>query len=103
MECNILSPSLKVGSTPEIEYMKCVLSQTAIYAHRTQCSGALWHGHYLKALMHLAKMQSSPQVLIDNNCKDLEGLEDEFLVEKGFVHNTLDFIFDYMIINTSFN
>src|SRR5579872_5990852 len=95
MECNIPLPSIKAGSTPEIEYIKHVLSQTAIYAHRTQCSAAMWHGHYLKALVHLAKMQSLSFTLID--------LEEDFLDEKDFTHGALDFVFDSMIVNTSFN
>src|SRR5579872_6002712 len=103
MECNILSPSIKVGSTLEIEYMKCVLSQMAVYAHRTQCSDAMWHVHYLKALVHLAKMQPSSFTLINNHRKDMDELEEDFLDEKDFTHGALDFIFDYMIINTSFN
>src|SRR5579872_3422896 len=103
MECSIPSPSIKVGSTPEIEYVKCVLSQMAIYAHRTQCSAAMWHGRYLKCLVHLAKMQSSAFTLIDNRRKDLDELEEEFLDEKDFTRGALDFIFDYMIVNTSFN
>src|SRR5579872_5982852 len=103
MECNIPSPSIKAGSTPEIEYMKHVLSQMAIYAHRTQCSAAMWYGCYLKALTHLAKMQSSSFTLIDNCCKEVEEIEEDFLEEKDFVRGALDFIFDYMIVNTSFN
>src|SRR6201993_192865 len=103
MECNIPSPSIKAGSTPEIEYVKHVLSQTATYAHRTQCSASMWHGHYLKCLVHLAKMQSSAFTLIDNRRKDLDELEEEFLDEKDFTRGALDFIFDYMIVNTSFN
>src|SRR5579872_3237235 len=103
MECNIPSPSIKAGSTPEIEYIKHVLSQTAIYAHRTQCSAAMWHGRYLKCLVHLAKMQSSAFTLIDNRRKDLDELEEEFLDEKDFTRGALDFVFDYMIVNTSFN
>src|ERR1700757_1553605 len=103
MECNIPSPSIKAGSTPEIEYVKCVLSQTAIYAHRTQCSASMWHGHYLKCLVHLAKMQSSAFTLIDNRRKDLDELEEDFLDEKDFTRGALDFVFDYMIVNTSFN
>src|SRR5579872_3230613 len=103
MECNIPSPSIKTGSTPEIEYVKRVLSQTAIYAHRTQCSATIWHGHYLKCLVHLAKMQSSAFTLIDNRRKDLDELEEDFLDEKYFTRGVLDFVFDYMIVNTSFN
>src|SRR5579872_7087826 len=103
MECNIPSPSIKVGSTPEIEYMKRILSQMAIYAHRTQCSAALWHRCYLKALTHLAKMQSSSFTMIDNHCKDAEEMEEDFLTEKDFVQGALDFVFDYMIVDTSFN
>ena len=103
MECNIPSPSIKAGSTPKIEYMKCILSQTAIYAHRTQYSATLWHGRYLKALTHLAKMQSSSFTLIDNHCKESEEIEEDFLKEKDFVRGALNFIFDYMIVNTSFN
>ena len=103
MECNIPSPSIKAGSTPEIEYVKRVLLQTATYAHRTQCSGAMWHTRYLKCLVHLAKMQSSAFTLIDNRRKDLEELEEEFLDEKDFTRGALDFVFDYMIVNTSFN
>jgi len=103
MECNIPSPSLKAGSTPELEYMKHILSQMAIYAHRTQCSSALWHGHYLKALTHLAKMQTSSFNMIDNCCIEMEELKEDFLKEKDFVQGALDFVFDYMIINTSFN
>src|SRR5579872_111595 len=103
MECNIPSPSIKAGSTPEIEYVKRVLSQTAIYAHRTQCSAAMWHARYLKCLVHLAKMQSSSFTLIDNCHKDVDELEEEFLDEKDFTRGALDFIFDYMIVNMSFN
>src|ERR1700757_4649496 len=103
MECNIPSPSIKAGSTPEIEYIKCVLSQTGIYAHRIQCSAAMWHGRYLKCLVHLAKMQSSAFTLIDNRRKDLDELEEDFLDEKDFTRGALDFVFDYMIVNTSFN
>src|SRR5579872_4331921 len=103
MECNIPSPSIKAGSTPEIEYVKCVLSQMAIYAHRTQCSAAMWHGHYLKALTHLAKMQSSSFTLIDNHHKEAEEIEEDFLEEKDFVQGALDFIFAFMIANTSCN
>src|SRR5579872_3869335 len=103
MECNIPPPSIKVGSTLEIEYVKCALSQMAIYAHRTQCSAALWHGHYLKALTHLAKMQSSSFTMIDNCHKESEEIEEDFLEEKDFIQGALDFIFDYMIVNTSFN
>src|SRR5579872_4566953 len=103
MECSIPSPSIKVGSTPEIEYVKCVLSQMAIYAHRTQCSAAMWHGRYLKCLVHLAKMQSSAFTLIDNHHKDLDELEEDFLDEKDFTRGALDFVFDYMIVNMSFN
>jgi hypothetical protein len=103
MECNIPSPSIKTGSTPEIEYVKRVLSQTAVYAHRTQCSASMWHGRYLKCLVHLAKMQSSASTLIDNRRKDLEELEEEFLDEKDFTRGALDFVFDFMIVNTSFN
>src|SRR5579872_237327 len=103
MECNIPSPFLKVGSTPEIEYVKRVLSQMAIYAHRTQCSAAMWHGCYLKALTHLAKMQSSSFMLIDNHRKEAEEFKEDFLEEKDFVHRALDFVFDYMIVTTSFN
>src|SRR5579872_396628 len=103
MECNIPLPSIKAGSTPEIEYMKCVLSQMATYAHRTQCSTAMWHVCYLKALVHLAKMQSSSFTLIDNRRKDLDELEEDFLDEKDFTQGALDFVFDYMIVNTSFN
>src|SRR5579872_2385006 len=103
MECNIPSPLIKAGSTPEIEYIKCVLSQTAIYAHRTQCSAAMWHGCYLKCLVHLAKMQSSSFALIDNRRKDLDELEEDFLEEKDFTRGALDFVFDYMIVNMSFN
>src|SRR5579872_2614124 len=103
MECNIPSPSIKAGSTPEIEYVKRVLLQTAIYAHRTQCSAAMWHGHYLKCLVHLAKMQSLAFTLIDNRRKDLDELEQDFLDEKDFTRGALDFVFDYMIVNTSFN
>src|SRR5579872_3838155 len=103
MECNIPLPSIKAGSTPEIEYMKCVLLQTAIYAHRTQCSATMWHGRYLKCLVHLAKMQSSAFTLIDNRRKDLDELKEDFLDEKDFTRGALDFIFDYMIVNTSFN
>src|ERR1700757_3259912 len=100
MECNIPSPSIKMGSTPEIEYVKHVLSQTAIYAHRTQCSATMWHGRYLKALTHLAKMQSSSFTMIDNRHKEAEEIEEDFL-EKDFVRGALDFIFDYMIVNPS--
>src|SRR5579872_5134630 len=103
MECNIPSPSIKAGSTPEIEYIKRVLSQTTTYAHRTQCSAAMWHGRYLKALVHLAKMQSSSFTLINNRHKDLDEVKEEFLEEKDFTCGALDFIFDYMIVNTSFN
>src|SRR5579872_7463600 len=103
MECNIPSPSIKAGSTPEIEYVKRVLAQTAIYAHRTQCSASMWHSRYLKCLVHLAKMQSSSFHLIDNRRKDLDEIEEEFLEEKDFTRGALDFIFDYMIVNTSFN
>src|ERR1700757_2866055 len=103
MECNIPSPSIKAGSTPEIEYVKRVLLQTATYAHRTQCSAAMWHGRYLKCLVHLAKMQSSAFTLIDNRRKDLDELEEDFLEEKDFTRGALDFVFDYMIVNTSFN
>src|SRR6201993_1339592 len=103
MECNIPSPSIKAGSTPEIEYVKRVLLQTATYAHRTQCSAAMWHPRYLKCLVHLAKMQSSAFTLIDNRRKDLDELEEEFLDEKDFTRGALDFVFDYMIVNTSFN
>src|ERR1700757_246555 len=103
MECNIPSPSIKASSTPKIEYVKHVLSQMAIYAHRTQCSAAMWHGRYLKCLVHLAKMQSSAFTLIDNHCKDLDELEEDFLDEKDFTLGALDFVFDYMIVNTSFN
>src|SRR5579872_125170 len=103
MECNIPAPSIKTGSTPEIEYVKRVLLQTATYAHRTQCSAAMWHPRYLKCLVHLAKMQSSAFTLIDNRCKDLDELEEEFLDEKDFVRGALDFVFDFMIANTSFN
>src|SRR6201993_3392081 len=103
MECNIPLPSIKTGSTPKIEYVKCVLSQTAIYAHRTQCSATMWHGCYLKCLVHLAKMQSSAFTLINNHCKDLDELEEDFLDEKDFTRGGLDFVFDYMIVNTSFN
>src|SRR5579872_2471884 len=103
MECNIPSPSIKAGSTPEIEYVKRVLSQMAIYAHRTRCSAAMWHGCYLKCLVHLAKMQSSAFTLIDNCRKDLDELEEEFLDEKDFIRGALDFVFDFMIANTSFN
>src|SRR5579872_6224223 len=103
MECNIPSPSIKAGSTHEIEYVKCVLSQTAIYAHRTQCSAAMWHAHYLKVLTHLVKMQSSSFTLIDNCRKEAEEIEEGFLEEKDFIQGALDFIFDYMIVNTSFN
>src|SRR5579872_3562875 len=77
MECNLPAPSIKTGSTPEIEYVKRVLLQTATYAHRTQCSAAMWHPHYLKCLVHLAKMQSSAFTLIDNRRKDLDELEEE--------------------------
>src|SRR5579872_2465340 len=99
MECNIPSPSIKAELTPEIEYVKCVLSQTAVYAHRTQCSAAMWHVCYLKALVHLARMQSSSFTLINNCCKDLDELEEDFLDEKDFTRRALDFIFDYMIVN----
>src|SRR5579872_4715489 len=103
MECNIPSPSIKAGSTPEIEYVKHVLSQMAIYAHRTQCSAAMWHGRYLKCLVHLAKMQSSSFALINNHHKDLDELKEDFLEEKDFTQGALDFVFDYMIVNMSFN
>src|SRR5579872_3869808 len=75
----------------------------AIYVHRTQCSATMWHGHYLKCLVHLARMQSSAFTLIDNCCKDLDELEEDFLDEKDFTRGALDFVFDYMIVNTSFN
>src|SRR5579872_3400964 len=103
MECNIPSPSIKAGSTPEIEYVKHVLLQTATYAHRTQCSAAMWHGRYLKCLVHLARMQSSAFTLIDNCRKDLDELEEDFLDKKDFTRGALDFVFDYMIVNMSFN
>src|SRR5579872_3926245 len=103
MECNIPSPSIKAGSTPEIEYVKRVLSQMAVYAHQTQCSTSMWHGRYLKCLVHLAKMQSSAFTLIDSRRKDLDELEEEFLDEKDFIWGALDFVFDFMIVNTSFN
>jgi hypothetical protein len=85
MECNIPARSIKAGSTPEIEYVKHVLSQTAIYAHRTQCSASMWHGHYLKALTHLAKMQSSSFTMLDSCHVDIEEIEEDFLTEKAFV------------------
>src|SRR5579872_1973894 len=100
MESNIPSATLKAGSTPKLEYVKLVLGQTMTYAHRTQHSGALWHCHYLKAFIHLVTMQSVGFNMINTHWESLNKATNCFKGEAGFVCNYLDYIFDYMIINT---
>jgi hypothetical protein len=103
MESNIPSATLKAGSTPKIEYIKLVLGQATTYTHRTQCNSALWHHRYPKAFVHLATMQSVGFNMMDTHQESLDEVSNHFKGEVGFVWKYLDYIFDYMIINTSFN
>src|SRR5579872_3466534 len=103
METNIPAAALLAGLTPEIKYIKHVLGQIVVYAHRAQCTAGLWHHQYPKAFVHLATMQNVVFDLIDLHQEEHENFFTHFVREFKFLRASLDYMFYCQILNTSIN
>ena len=103
MESNIPFPSLKAGSTAEIEYVKRVLSQTVQYAHRTQVSAVYWHKHYLKALSHLAQMNTTVLRQLEGRRLEHASLVEQSMEDRRNIYLHTDILYDMFLSQFAVN